>query len=177
MIGEPRVQSPYHPEIDELKAAPSERVWQEGITAGLLGALVIAVFFLIIDAVQGRPFYTPSLLGTALFRRELLGAGIDVPVSLERVLHYSWVHGLVFCLIGGLASRLFSLAEERPNVGFGIFLFFVVFEFGFVGLALVFAAPILHALSWPAVLLGNLLAATAMALYLWRRHPGITILP
>ena len=74
-------------------------------------------------------------------------------------------------------ARLFSLAEERPNVGFGIFLFFVVFEFGFVGLALVFAAPILHALSWPAVLLGNLLAATAMALYLWRRHPGITILP
>jgi hypothetical protein len=177
MIGEPRVETPYHPEIADRKPALSDRVWQEGITAGLLGALVIAVFFLAIDTLQGRPFYTPSLLGAALFRRELLAAGTDLPVSLDRVLHYSWVHGLVFCLIGGLASRLFSLAEERPNVGFGIFLFFVVFELGFVGLALVFAAPILHALSWPAVLLGNLLAATAMALYLWRRHPGLTILP
>jgi hypothetical protein len=177
MIGEPRVQSPAQPEIGDRKPASAERVWQEGIAAGLLGAAVIAVFFLVIDAVQGRPFYTPSLLGAALFRRDLLAGGTDLPISFDRVLHYSWVHGLVFCLVGGLASRLFSLAEERPNVGFGIFLFFVVFEFGFVGLALAFAAPILHALSWPAVLVGNLLAATAMALYLWRRHPGLTILP
>ncbi len=174
MIGQPEVQRAAVVSRDQ---PVSERVWAEGIVAGLLGAAVIALWFLLVDALRGRPFFTPSLLGAALFRRELLAGGADLPVSFDRVLHYTWVHGLVFCLIGGLASRLLMLAEERPNLGFGIFLFFVVFEFGFVGLALAFAEPVLQALTWPAILAGNLLAAAAMAIYLWRRHPSLTILP
>src|SRR5262249_4578424 len=83
--------------------------------------------------------YTPAVLGAALFRRELLAAPGPLPLSGEMVAVYTWVHGLVFCLIGGLASRLLALAEERPNLGFGIVLLFVVFEFGFVGVALAVA--------------------------------------
>ena len=79
------------------------------------------------------------------------------------VLVYTWVHGLVFCLIGGVASRLLALAERNLNLGFGILLLFVIFEFGFVGAAFIFAEPVLHALTWPAILIGNLLAAAAMA--------------
>jgi hypothetical protein len=56
-------------------------------------------------------------------------------------------------------------------------LFFVIFEFGFVAAALVFAEPILHALAWPAVLMGNLLAAAAMGLYFWRHHLNLSIKP
>jgi hypothetical protein len=36
---------------------------------------------------------------------------------------------------------------------------------------------VLRALAWPAVLLGNLLAAAAMVGYFWRRHPNLTIRP
>ena len=43
--------------------------------------------------------------------------------------------------------------------------------------AMVFAEPILRTLTWPAVLLGNLLAAVAMAVYFWRHHPTLRILP
>ena len=32
-------------------------------------------------------------------------------------------------------------------------------------------------ITWPAVLLGNLLAAAVMGGYLWRRHPRLTIWP
>ena len=164
------------PPRDEAKPAGRD-VFQEGILAGLLGAAVIALWFLILDTARGRPLYTPSVLGTALFRREVLASPGPVGISFEMVAAYTWVHGLVFCVIGGLASRLLTLAEARPNVGFGIVLLFVVFEIGFIGVALAFAEPLLHALTWPAVLVGNLLAATAMAAYLWRRHPHLTIEP
>ncbi len=154
------------------------RVYVEGISAGILGAVTIAIWFFVLDVFARRPFYTPNILGSALFRR---GVGLDelqtLPISLEMVLIYTWVHGLAFCAIGGVASKLLSLAERNANFGFGILLFFVIFEFGFVAAALVFAEPILHALAWPAVLVGNLLAAAAMGLYFSRRHLNLSIRP
>ena len=82
-----------------------------------------------------------------------------------------------FLLDWRMASRLLALAERNLNLGFGILLLFVIFEFGFVGAAFIFAEPVLHALTWPAILIGNLLAAAAMAGYFWRRHPNLTIEP
>jgi hypothetical protein len=168
------VTSPVREEVSPLA---SDRIWQEGIVAGLIGAAVIALWFLILDTARGRPLYTPSILGHALFRREVLASGGAVPISFEMVVVYTWVHAMAFCLIGGLASRLLALAEDRPNLGFGIVLLFVVFEFGFVGVAMVAAEPVLQALTWPAILVGNVLAATAMAAYLWRQHPDLVIRP
>lgn len=153
-------------------------LYEQGIVAGILGAATIAVWFFLIDIFNGRPFYTPNVLGTALFRS---GTGLDqpenLPISLEMVLVYTWVHGLVFCAIGGLVSKLLDLAEHNVNAGFGILLLFVIFEFGFVGAALIFAEPILRALAWPSVLVGNLLAAAVMAVYFWRHHPRMKISP
>jgi len=154
----------------------ASRLYLDGIIAGLIGSATVAIWFLILDTINGRPLYTPTVLGTALFQR---GGGF--PESLEpsigMTLMYTWVHGLAFCVIGGIASRLLALAEKNFNIGFGILLLFVVFEFGFVLAASVFAEAILKALAWQAVLLGNLLAATAMALYFWRRHPNLRIGP
>jgi hypothetical protein len=96
---------------------------------------------------------------------------------MKLVVFYTWVHGLVFCVVGGLAAKLLSIAERDVNFGFGILLLFVIFEFGFVAAAMVFAEPILRTLAWPAVLVGNLLAATAMAVYFWRHHPKLMIAP
>jgi len=153
-------------------------LYQDGIIAGVIGAAVIALWFLIIDTFNGRPLYTPTVLGTALFKG---GVGLNTPeslaVNLEAVLMFTWVHGLIFIVIGGIASRLLGVAEHNPNVGFGILLLFVVFEFGFVAVNLAFADTVLHALSWQAVLLGNLLAASSMAGYFWRRHPNLTVNP
>jgi hypothetical protein len=160
------------------RPVPADRLYQEGVIAGLLGAATIAILFLVLDTLRGQPLYTPSLLGTALFRRgELLGASGSVPISAEMAFAYTWVHGLVFVVIGVIASRLLTLAEDRPNVAFGVVLLFVVFEFGFSAVALLFAEPVLRALTWPAILVGNLLAAAAMAGYLWRRHPALRIAP
>ena len=153
-------------------------VYRDGIVAGLLGAGTIALWFFILDLFSGRPFYTPSLLGSALFRRGIaLDQAETLAVSFEMVLIYTWVHGMVFCVVGGLASKLLAVAEQNLNLGFGILLLFVVFEFGFVGVAFIFFEPVLHALTWPAILVGNLLAAAVMAAYFWRRRPMLTIEP
>ena len=99
------------------------QTYQQGLVAGLIGAATIALWFFIVDLVNGRPFFTPNVLGMALFRG---GASIEPPtsqtISLEMVLVYTWVHGMIFCLIGGLASRLLALAERDLHLGFGILL-------------------------------------------------------
>ncbi len=160
------------------RAVDMERIYLEGIVAGLLGAATVALWFLALDGVAGRPLHTPTLLGTALFRGGMgLASPETVPVSLEMVVLYTWVHALVFCVIGGVAARLLAVAERQPNAGFGILLLFVVLAFGFLVVALIFAEPILQALTWPAILGGNLLAAVAMGVYFWRRHPDLEIFP
>jgi hypothetical protein len=152
-------------------------VYVEGVVAGLIGAATIALWFFILDLYNGRPFYTPNVLGAALSLSGAAHDSVTAPISMELVLFYSWIHGLVFCVIGGMAAKLLSLAERDLHFGFGILLLFVIFEFVFVAAAMVFAEPILRALAWPAVLVGNLLAAGAMALYFWRHHPKLRISP
>jgi len=164
--------------LSEGYTSDTSKLYVEGIIAGIIGAATIAIWVLILDTINGHPLYTPTLLGAALFGRgEHFLSTESVRFSLEMTLMYTWVHGLVFAVIGGIASRLLGLAEQNPNLGFGILLLFVVLEFGFVGASLVFAEPILHALTWPVILLGNLIAATAMAGYLCYQHPNLTIRP
>lgn len=167
------------PATASLASAPPDtaRLYQEGIVAGLVGAATVAVWFLILDTLAGRPFYTPTVLGTALFRRGQLGAVATLAPSLEMVLMFTWVHGLAFAALGGLAARLIWAAERNPSVGFGVLLLFVVFTAGFTIAAMLFAAPVLQALTWPAVLVANLLAALAMTLYFRLRHPTLRVNP
>jgi glutamyl-tRNA synthetase len=56
-------------------------------------------------------------------------------ISFDTVLFYTWIHGMVFCLMGGLAAKLLDLAERNFDLGFGVVLFLVIFEFGFVAAA------------------------------------------
>ncbi len=166
-----------HAGVERDGAAPVT-VYLEGIRAGLVGASIIAGWFLLVDVFAGRPFYTPTVLGAALFRGGAgLEAGQPVTPSLELVAGFTWVHYLVFMLIGVGAARLMALAERNSNVGFGIVLFFAVFEFGFLLASMIFAEGVMQRLAWPAVVVGNLLAAAGMAGVLWRAHRQLTIEP
>ena len=159
-------------------AVAASRVFQDGVMAGVIGAATVAIWFLVVDTINGRPLYTPTVLGTALFRHgEGLAGPARLPISLDMVLMFTWVHGLAFAMAGGAVSWLLSVAERRPTVGFGILMLFVVFEFGFIAAAWVFAEPVLHTLAWPAVLVANLLAAATMGGYFRLRHPHLRISP
>ena len=153
-------------------------VYWDGFIAGIIGAAIIAVWFLFLDAVIRSPFYTPTVLGTALYwGAEDLASTEGVQVSLRLTLMYTGVHGLAFIVLGEIAACLLLFAEKKPNLRTGMLLLFVILEFGFVGMAFVFAERVLHEIAWPAVVVGNLLAAAGMAVYFWLRHPNLIIRP
>ena len=175
MVAEPLTTNPV---VSGDQATEVPAVYAEGIRAGLVGAATIAVWFFLLDGLAGRPLYTPTVLGTALLQgADAVATPETIRASLETVITFTWIHALVFLLIGVAAAQLVALAEREPSFGFGIILLFIVFEAGFLVVSMLFAEPLLRALAWPAVLVGNLLAAAAMAAVFWRRHPRLTIRP
>ena len=149
----------------------SQRILREGLVVGLIGAAAVALWFLIVDLVAGRPFFTPAMLGSAVF----WGARdpTQVQVTFAAVIGYTMIHLLAFCVVGTIAAGLASLAESFPSTLFLAVVFFAIFEFGFYVLVAIVAQPLLGALAWWAVALGNLIAAAGMGYHLWRAHPTI----
>ena len=43
------------------------RILREGFIAGCIGAASVAVWFLIVDTINGQPLFTPAMLGSAVF--------------------------------------------------------------------------------------------------------------
>jgi len=164
--------------LSKVQASKAIKLSREGIIAGTCGAATITLWFLLLDMLAGHPLYTPNMLGMALFKG---GSGLvssaHVELSLKIVGAFTALHWLAFELIGALASLLLVLAEHNPNLGFGVLLCFVLSAEGLMGGAMMFAEPVLHALAWQSVLVGNLVAAGAMGGYLWRRHASMVIYP
>jgi hypothetical protein len=147
------------------------KVYLDGAVAGIIGAAIIAVLFLFLDAVTGLPFYTPTVLGAGLFLgAEDLALTDKGEVSLKLTLMYTWVHWSAFIVLGVVAAQFLSLTKSKFNLGLAILLLFLILEFGFLGTWLVLAEPVLDELAWTMVLVGNLLAATGMAIYLQFRN-------
>jgi hypothetical protein len=147
------------------------RIFREGVATGLIGAGVVAVWFLIFDFGRGLPLFTPGALGSALF----LGAdSVDtIQVNAATVLGYTALHILAFIATGLLAASIVAAAEVTPPLLFGAMLFFVAFETFFMGALAMVAEFLLGQLAWETIAIGNLLAATSMGVYLWRKHPKL----
>jgi hypothetical protein len=158
--------------------AEAARLYSEGLIAGTLGAAMLALWFLLIDVLQGQPLYTPMVLGTMLFKggAELATLG-QLPLSVDILVGFTFLHWLVFVALGGIAAWLLDIAEGNANAGFGILLLFVMVMFGFFAVAAVVVPPLLQVLRWQAILIGNLLAVLAMGLYLWWQHRHMTVYP
>ncbi len=145
-------------------------VFEDGLFAGVIGALVVAVWFLILDAVHGRPLYTPTLLGMlVLHGPESLGAAM--PVQASPVAVYTGLHFLAFVLVGTVASYLWALFARYPSAGIALLFAFILFETGFFALNFAMGSHVLGLLGAWTVGVGNLLAAGGMGAYLWVRHP------
>jgi hypothetical protein len=143
----------------------------DGVITGLIGAAIVAIWFLFMDTVTRLPLYTPTVLGEGLLLGEQgLASTAGELVSLKLTLMYSGVHGLVFMLLGLIAACLLLLSKRKLHFGIVLTALFTVLELGFVGTAFFVAKPILDELAWPIVLTGNFLAAAGMACYLSLRR-------
>jgi hypothetical protein len=152
--------------------APAERsILREGVVAGLIGAAVVAVWFLGFDIVRGKPFLTPGLLGAAVFQ------GVTDPAGLKptfgNVLGYTIIHGLAFVAFGIVAASLMAVSEREPALFLAFVILFASFEVFVFGVVGALGKSMLGALVWWAILIGNLLASIAMLWYFFRAHRAL----
>lgn len=147
------------------------RLARDGVIAGLIGAVIVAVWFLIYDAAHGRPFRTPALLGAAAFR------GVADPATVSStpglVAQYTVLHGVVFALIGLLVAWLIVSAQRAPAGMLVLFIVLVSFEVFFLALLVLLAHPVLDEIAWWTILVANALAALGMVAYLLLRHRAL----
>jgi hypothetical protein len=154
--------------VDFLEAHPITR---RGLVAGLIGAVAVAAWFLLIDFLLREPFYTPAALASILFQGG--GAPEAVRIEAEPVLGYSLVHFAFFTLFGVMFSALVEQVEKFPPLVFALLILFVVFEVFFIAMVAMLGRWILQELAWWSILLGNVLAAGAMSTYMWKVHPEL----
>lgn len=158
---------------------PAERPTREplaetavnGLFAGVLGGVTVALFFLGVDVLRGEPLMTPMVLGSALFLGER-AAEVDA-VRIPMVFAYTGMHMLAFLAVGFAAAYLVAQIEQNPPFGLLLVLVFVCLEGGFLAFTTGLMPGVLGVLGTGLVLLANLLSALVMALFLLRyRHPG-----
>jgi len=146
-------------------------ILRQGTVAAMIGAGVVAVWFLVFDTITRVPFYTPAALGSAIF----FGATgpAEVQITTASVLAYTILHVLGFLIVGLIAAAFINAAESSPALLLGLVLFFVVFQVAFIGVLTIGGIWILDTIGWWSVAGANLLAGLSILGYLWHAHPGL----
>jgi hypothetical protein len=149
----------------------NSRYLREGIIAGMIGAAIVAVWFLIYDAARGHPFRTPALLGAATF--EGVKDPGAVPTAAHLVIQYTVLHGVVFAMFGVLIAYLIVSAQRAPSRLLLLFITLMCFEVFFLAVVGWLAHPVMNELAWWAILVANALAAAGMLLYFFAGHRAL----
>lgn len=153
-----------HRTLPRLLVGTWSGVLREGTIAGLIGAAVVALWFLAIDTVQGEPLRTPALLGQGVLK---------ILAAPHPVIAYTVVHGLAFVLFGIVAAVLIAGAERAPMFLFAVVILFTAFEVFFFGAVIIGAKWVLDELAGWTIFAGNLLASAAMLAYFFKSHRGL----
>ena len=143
---------------------------EEGVLAGLLGAAVVAVWFLVLDGARGQLFHTPTLLGSVLFLgtepAEVTGTNGMI------IFAYSGLHVVAFLMAGAALAWMVSQFERNPQFGFFLLLLFLLFESLLFSFEAAIFPRLVGELGTVAVAAANLFSAITMFAFLLGRHPG-----
>lgn len=144
-------------------------ILRDGFASGIIGASVIAVWFLIIDAASGRPFRTPMALGRGLFT--VFGPVTPDEGLLTFVGTYTVFHFAAFVVVGLIAALVVDTAKREPSILFAFIMLFAATEVGVLALTTVLdVGSALGRFAWLQLMAANALAALAMGFYFWRTH-------
>jgi hypothetical protein len=148
-----------------------EPLREEATWVGLIGAAVVALWFLATDSIGGHPLRTPSVLGQVLLLGE---TAPDVAnLSFIGIILYTAVHFAVFLAFGFALAYLVRWAVRDHIVRYAILQVFLAFELFFVFVVLMLREETRALFPVWSVLVANTLAAVGMGLYLWRNHPDL----
>lgn len=142
---------------------------REGVVAGAIGATALALWFLAVDVLAGRPLFTPAFLGGVLAGN----ASSEVATGGNRLAWaalYTPVHYLIFAIVGVAAVTLLRRAVRTPALLGLLLMLFLAFAVAFSGLVAVLERSALGTLAWYQIAAGSLVAVVTMGAYLYRRH-------
>lgn len=142
-----------------------------GLTTGLVGAVSVALWFLLLDLRSAHPFSTPAALGSAI----LLNAQgpADVRLNAGVILAYSFLHVAVFVLVGIVFAWLAGRAQRGRDFWLRVAVVLVLVEGLFYGTVVPLAGWVLEMLGVAPILGANVLAVIVMSIWIWQRRPGL----
>ncbi len=151
----------------------TRRILEQGLVAGVLGHIVVAVTFAIGNLVVGRPLlHTPALLGASMFY------GLTDPSQLEiraaYVFAYNGTHLLLFLLFGTIGAWLATIADRGWQLWYLATFFFMFVAFHLFGMVQLLAQPVRSAVSDVVLWVAGTLATCVMAAYFIATHPRLS---
>ncbi len=147
------------------------RIIIDGAVAGIIGAVVVAVWFLIFDVIRGHALETPALLAATILHGS---HSHEVHHALALLaLEYSVLHFGAFITFGIAGGLLLEACETESSLLFSLAIFFVAFEVFFIAVVLFLGPNVMVELTWWGIIVGNLLATGAMLSYFFWRHPAL----
>jgi hypothetical protein len=143
---------------------------REGLLTGLLGGVVVALWYLAVDLGRGQLFYTPNVLGQVFVGRDTtpMTSALTPAVGEYWLLHFG-----LFILLGVALVTVTHLASRNPALRMGVWLGLVISFLLFLGFLFTLYSATNQRFPWWTALGGTFLGMVSMALYLWRRHPGL----
>jgi heme/copper-type cytochrome/quinol oxidase subunit 4 len=143
---------------------------REGVIAGFLGAMGVALWFFVPDLVTGRIFYTPIALGQAV--AGFLGLG--TPGRVAAFVGYTILHFAAFSVLGIIAAAIVHRSRTHPTIFAAVLLVFAVVETGFyLFMFAMHAGELFGRYGWWQIAGANLLGFALIAWQLGRSHPGL----
>jgi hypothetical protein len=150
----------------------TRRVLEQGLVAGVLGHIVVAVIFAGANVAAGRPLmHTPALLGATLFY------GLTDPAALEirasYVFAYNGTHLLIFTVLGIFGAWLTRIADRGWQLWYLATFFFLFVAFHIFGAVQLLALPVRAAFSDVTLWTAGFVATGVMATYFIATHPRL----
>lgn len=143
----------------------------EGITAGFLAAMAVALLFLVVDLVAGVPFDTPRKLGALLMTGTISTVGVGAsasPVALYTLFHFG-----AFSLAGIVVAAVVHFTMRRPVALVLFVILFFAFEVVFTGFVAYLDVQSVGGLTPWQVAAGNIVASLAMAAFFAYKYPRL----
>ena len=143
----------------------------EGLLTGLVGALIVAVWYLIYDMGRGQIGYTPNVLGQVFVGRDTMPA-VHTIVP-QAVADFALLHFVLFSLFGIGLVFVTHLASRNPSLRMGVWLGLVIAFLFFLGHLVMLYSMTSQRFPWVSSVVGSCLGIGTMGWFLWRRHPGL----
>jgi hypothetical protein len=155
-----------------MNAERQQGLWNS-IYTGLIGYLAVVVFFIVLDPLLGRGlFYTPALLGSALFY------GLSDPAALTirpgPIIAYNGAHLVVFLVLGLVVGELAYASVRLGQQAWYLVSMLVILVLGHLYVALwVLTQPVRSALPVWMITVAGLVAVAAMVVCLLVLYPQL----